>query len=78
MFCYDKAMKNITLQVIGFALMLLGIQGAIRLAANNDAGLLSWLHADTSLLIGINVVFACAGIYLIRIARGQSEHQARP
>jgi len=45
--------------------MVIGIQGAIRLLANNDTGLLAWLHVDTSLLIAINVVLASAGVCLL-------------
>ena len=44
--------------------MVLGVQGVIRLLASEDAGLLAWLNADTSLLIAINVIVGLSGIYL--------------
>ena len=58
-------MKNTLLQIIGFALMVLGIQGVVRLLANEDAGLLSWLNVDASLLIAINVIIGGGGISLL-------------
>jgi hypothetical protein len=66
-------MKNTALQILGFALMVVGIQGVIRLLANDDAGLLGWLHADTSLLIAINVVIAAGGISLLSWAQKKSK-----
>lgn len=54
---------SILLQILFFAIMVLGIQGFIRVLANGDAGLLAWLTTDVSLLIAINVVFALAGGY---------------
>lgn len=49
--------------------MVLGIQGAIVLIANDNAGLLSWLNADTSLLIAIYVILAASGTYLLSWAQ---------
>jgi hypothetical protein len=66
---------NTLLQILFFAIMVLGIQGAIRVLANGDPGLLAWLTTDISLLIAINVVIALAGGYaFIRVqkkARGE-------
>ena len=70
-------MKNTFLQVLGFALMVLGIQGLIRLLVNEDAGLLGWLDADTSLLIAINVVIGLAGVYLLTWAQKTAKKTAK-
>lgn len=56
-------MKNTLLQIATFAIMVLGIQGFIRVLANGDAGLLAWMTTDISLLIAMNVVIALAGGY---------------
>jgi hypothetical protein len=66
-------MKKVTLQIVGFALMALGIQGVIRLLSNEDTGLLAWLHVDTSLLLAINVIIACSGIYLLAWAQKKAK-----
>ena len=65
-------MKNTALQILGFALMVIGVQGVIRLLANEDAGLLSWLIVDISLLVAVNVVIAVSGIYLLSWAQKKS------
>lgn len=54
---------NTALQILFFAIMVLGIQGFIRVLANGDAGLLAWLTTDISLLTAANVVLALAGGY---------------
>ncbi len=66
-------MKNTLFQVLGFALMVLGLQGVIRLLANGDEGLLAWLDTDVSLLIAINVVIAVGGIGLLAWAQKRSK-----
>jgi len=58
-------MKYILLQILGMALLVIGIQGAIRVLANGDAGLFAWLSSEVSLIMAINVVLALAGGYLL-------------
>lgn len=68
-------MKNAFLQILGFVLMVLGLQGLIRLLVDeNAAGLLGWIEADVSLLIAINVVIAIAGMSLLTWAQRQSKN----
>jgi len=71
--CYDEHIKNTILQILGFALMVLGIQGAIVLASNDNAGLLSWMNLDTSLAMAAYIVIALGGMYLLSWAQKQSK-----
>lgn len=58
-------MKSTILQILGFILMVLGIQGVIVLLVNGDAGIMSGLHLETSLLMGIYIVIGLGGGYLL-------------
>lgn len=66
-------MKYILLQILGMALLVIGIQGAIRVLMSGDAGLFAWLSSEVSLLMAINVVLALAGGYLLVWAQKKSK-----
>ena len=66
-------MKYLSFQILGFALMILGTQGVIALLVSSNAGLLSWLDIDTSLLVAIYVIVDLCGVYLLSWSQKQSK-----
>ncbi|MFI7052680.1 hypothetical protein ACIBLB_11565 [Streptosporangium canum] len=58
-------MKHVTMLIIGMLLLVLGVQGAIRLLADHDnAGLLGWLPGGFAVRLVCYAVAAVAGALL--------------
>ncbi|WP_336211820.1 hypothetical protein [Nonomuraea sp. LPB2021202275-12-8] len=58
-------MKHVTVLIMGMLLLVLGVQGAIRLLADHDdAGLLGWLPGGFAAWLACYAVAAVAGALL--------------
>jgi hypothetical protein len=66
-------------QIAGFALMVLGAQGAIRLLADHaDAGLVSWVPGGLTGWLVADLVTTVVGVALLWWGQARSKAGAQP
>ncbi|MFE1029606.1 hypothetical protein ACFW5I_34535 [Streptomyces sp. NPDC058818] len=71
-------MKYDILQALGVTLLVLGVQGTIRLLIDHgDAGLLGWMPGGFAVGVTVHLCAAGIGVVLTGWARGRARATAR-